>query len=917
MPASGGRKPPGVFALPGGLRPPLALAFAGLLLATEAGRAAEPVVVYGLPPQSPAWLDGYRIRWPLRVTGDPAKQTAKTIIASLPTGGWLRPDASDVVVQTAAGQVVPVKVLSHDQAGETIIQFKRHGDDPWYWAYGVSAKPLPQLKINPAHPDPDLWEGLTVEVREWAGDDLSSWARVRAGLNKSDNVIGSALVAEVIQSANPVRPDESRRFAASYRGFLNIKKEGVYRFFVNSDDAAFLFIDGFRVCERVGANQFLTGTVKLKDLGTNVNLKVVVHPFEVHHVVGDNRSDRGRCTLHWMPPGQAKYSYVPHTEFVQAVPARVAALEKAKGAPAAAFAFGNDDLLNTGTVKVYLVRFAAQGEAKGAGKLEWDFGDGTTGAGRSPTHVYFKSGDYLVTLKSAKGLPAFRRRVHVWPAPGETSPLSLGLAVKHLKAMPWQKMDLRRVRQMFAFLVVCEQPERWPLLEKVARFLLTQKGLDLQYRAQLSAALIEALANTGRAAEALKLAEKILPEFARVPSLKIQIQLTAGAVYQYQLKEPAKASKLYQAILDDNRRLEHPTLRQAAVRWGDLYTEAGDYARANRAYRLATTLGGAKFNTTASTDAVTRGALMRIAEQKLRAGSIAQSRQLLERLELEHPGRKLDGLYCFLRGEADRFAGRYEEALRNYEVLLKLPQWAGYRDRALFGIADSYYRMGRLEKALEWLEAIQKTFPSYYTKEKLADFQKLVRDRQARIEAARKEGRLASAFFKGYSTGFEPDEPEPFGQPLYFSIVRAPGMQGPHVGFLEAWPNFAADQYRYYRPLKNLTGQGTYWIELWYRVTLGVYNPLSTPHAHAWIGPATGDPVFTPTTTAVHFDLRTFGQWRKIGFKVKAPLAQDGRLLLMFRNIHGLMEIDALSIRPVSDRQNDSLLSFNEGSEAS
>ena len=48
---------------------------------------------------------------------------------------------------------------------------------------------------------------------------------------------------------------------------------------------------------------------------------------------------------------------------------------------------------------------------------------------------------------------------------------------------------------------------------------------------------------------------------------------------------------------------------------------------------------------------------MRIAEQQVRAGNIHQARQILERLELEYPGRRIDGLYCFVRGEAGRFGG--------------------------------------------------------------------------------------------------------------------------------------------------------------------------------------------------------------------------------------------------------------------
>src|SRR5262249_35005279 len=152
------------------------------------------------------------------------------------------------------------------------------------------------------------------------------------------------------------------------------------------------------------------------------------------------------------------------------------------------------------------------------------------------------------------------------------------------------------------------------------------------------------------------------------------------------------AAKIYQTILEEHRRLEHPNLRLTAIRWGDLYAAAGNIVKAAELYRTANTLGGEKFQATGQTEAITRGALLRIAEQKLRSGDIRQSRQLLERIELDYPEQKMEGLYRFLRAEADRHAGRYEEAIRNYEFLLKLAQWAGYRDRALYGIADSYFR---------------------------------------------------------------------------------------------------------------------------------------------------------------------------------------------------------------------------------
>ena len=77
------------------------------------------------------------------------------------------------------------------------------------------------------------WMGEEVPL----GSDLKDWAAVRAGLQKSENVIGNGVVPDILQNTNPARPDEIRKFAASYRGFLKIDKPGVYRFFANADEA--------------------------------------------------------------------------------------------------------------------------------------------------------------------------------------------------------------------------------------------------------------------------------------------------------------------------------------------------------------------------------------------------------------------------------------------------------------------------------------------------------------------------------------------------------------------------------------------------------------------------------------------------------------------------------------------------------
>ena len=83
-------------------------------------------------------------------------------------------------------------------------------------------------------------------------------------------------------------------------------------------------------------------------------------------------------------------------------------------------------------------------------------------------------------------------------------------------------------------------------------------------------------------------------------------------------------------------------------------------------------------------------------------------------MELDFPEQKLEGMYRFLRAETDRFAGRYEEAMQHYEVLLKLRQWAGFRDRAIHGMADCYFRQGNFAAAVEWFDKLRDSFPEYF-----------------------------------------------------------------------------------------------------------------------------------------------------------------------------------------------------------
>ena len=67
------------------------------------------------------------------------------------------------------------------------------------------------------------------------------------------------------------------------------------------------------------------------------------------------------------------------------------------------------------------------------------------------------------------GAPLITQRVYMWTAPSPTSPYSLAKAVELLTTSNWEEWDIQRVNSLFDFLTVSEQPNRWPLVEKMQR----------------------------------------------------------------------------------------------------------------------------------------------------------------------------------------------------------------------------------------------------------------------------------------------------------------------------------------------------------------------------------------------------------------------------------------------------------------
>ncbi len=843
-------------------------------------------------PKGPPWVPGYHVRFPLRLTGDPAnpKTRTRSVVAQIPAAGYLRADGSDLLAQAADGTLIPVRVISHNPGGDTLIQFKRmEGNDPDYWVYAG----------NPAAPASDaplIEEGLSVEFREWEGESLASWAGVVAGLQKSHRVTANSWVDKVAQHGNGGRPDNPKNGVSSYRGWLRIEEEQTYKFYVGADDAAFLFIDGERVFEQAGGFRYAVRVPA--SAWVEVPLKAGLHAMEMHHVTGGD-VNRGSCALYAKTDGGPKKlqpSWVPPEMFAHATFADVAGIEAEATRSAATFVWGIDDTLTAPGINLHLARFEAHGTFQDPKQVLWDFGDGTSGAGRSPSHVYFSSGEFTVTMQ-APGCPPIPKRVYMWAAPAPTSPFSLAKAVELLTTDTWQKWDLQRINQLFDFLTVCEQPNRWPLVEKTGLHLLEQPEIDPKRRVLLHTHLIEAVARQGRGAEALKRMEAALGAAGKIPSLRAVVLLKSADTHWQSLKDTAEAARLYEKITTEYRGLEVPAVREAAIHWGDLYTETGDLVQAAERYKLAKTLGGESFAATGQTEAIQRGAQLRIAEQKLKSGDIRGTRLLLQKIELNFPEQKLEGLFRLLRAETERIAGRYEEAVGNYEVLLRLRQWAGFRDRAIHGLADCAYRQQDFKTALEWFEKLRESFPEYFEAQKLQTVYTLARERMA--------GAASKETFAGFSTGFEPDQTAT--DPKNSKIVTAPvlGIDGTRA---------VTNRLAFQKNLQHFPAGNSCWVEFWYR------KPLSSIVSFAVsVQLFEGSEIVLAkktTDTFINLDRSAYGPWRKAATLLQMPNANDALLSLGLVWNQSPVHIDGLKILPVSDRDNDLLRNFIESGDA-
>ncbi len=291
-----------------------------------------------------------------------------------------------------------------------------------------------------------------------------------------------------------------------------------------------------------------------------------------------------------------------------------------------------------------------------------------------------------------------------------------------------------------------------------------------------------------------------------------------------------------------------------------------------------------------------------MAEQQLRGGNIKQARQLLQDIQTQSPEQKLSGFFRFLHGEVALGDGQYEQAIRDYHLVLRLEQWSGFHNRAMLGLMKCHRELNQFDEAKRWLDSIEQSYPDFYKQQNLDKQRKLNDTLEKQWQQAQKEGADRKDAF---ATNFEADDPD-FGS---LPVMQSLGIVGPHTSHAE----FAGSTHSvgYTKQLENVRPNGYYWVSFWYRTQLGPEHYSVQPSMECQFWGADKERSSDWRNWVAMW--RTYGQWKRGGGLVQAPEETKGHITIQFQNMHGLFECDGINIQPVDAKTLHSLRQFREG----
>jgi len=642
------------------------------------------------------------------------------VYATFPTAGFLQPDGRDLRVVIGA-KPAPFKVVDIGYGGYVrLVAGLSAAADRMHIYYGnPSAKPLPG--------DWEPQRGVWLETRVYQGGKCETLEGMREAWAKGGDRFGAGLVGVIFHGFNPFGPSDN--YLSLYKGWFYVPKDVKVTFAVVADEIGYAFVEDKLVAAKTEWGEM---PQHKRFAGEPVLLREGIHPIQMLHVEkGGGQAAGAAWWMEGMPRGEKylHFQIIPAQSFTPVRYGKLLDYEVSGQAVSADFSHVNDGdvLLDDSEL---IVRYVFRDMSRPADRALqcqplWDFGDGTTSTSRDPSHVYFRPGDYAVTLtlKGKTGAYAVRQQIRVgpgyeraarrqWDQPEQYYPIA--------KDYEFGKMSTE------ALVVAARLFEE---LEKPAEIIATcsvlfQRGDQLDDKAFVHHCLLlgrhlrdfKEEKEENPEAKARERAEEAVRVFTRAEQRTTDVAARArlsnekGDVYYYFLNDLEKAEQEYVKTITRYAPGGGAQVRLAQMRIGDLCRTKGDYEAALGAYQRAAAMPIEQ--RTEIVEAARRGSFPRSVEDYTRRKLFEEARKTLDEWDWEFPTDKLIGYSSLLRAQLALAEGSKEEAVKQAKELLGCNKESEYADDLLLFLADLYIGEGQLDKAIEAATRLLTDYPA-------------------------------------------------------------------------------------------------------------------------------------------------------------------------------------------------------------
>ncbi len=647
-------------------------------------------------PEAGWWNRQWKCRRVIEVRKQPDRNYPVAVF-TFANGGYLDKKARGLVIVDREGRKVPFQIIWNEPKGETVLIFPAKGSGEKYYLYynnpGIFGTAYSSWK-------PRL--SLTLETLENPGGKADNWAQMEQLIRRSGKVYGKGFVNKIWQGINPYGPNDN--YLSIYHGYLDIKEGGTYRIATVSDDASFLFIDGKGVAEWPGRHRVWRGM--RGQHGAAVELSPGLHSIAYYH-----REVRGAQIMiaAWKRPGENKLEVIPASAYLHPVRAEEISYQKLQQSLVAYFRVEQDNEMIKDNLQYTKVTFRDRSHDLKGGKVSylWNFGDGTTGTARSPSHIYLGVKDYPVTLtlQAGREKDSFQFLVKIKGSLDNLSVENNDYLLKYaqiINTYPRGTLDKANLLSYINLLEGMDNKQYLiPLcesyLEKYARYgdwKTTNRITWLAYEISEPRKAIAAYAEIVNRGGDRDLIFKAKWAMARLDL--------------YKLKEYDEALKIYKAILSYYPS-QQDKARLAQVRIGDVYREKGEFAKAKEIYSRVEKM---TIRNMGLKEALLRqGVYFQEIETYLRQNRLEAALDKLREWEMNFPLSKVSGELPLLYSYYFSRKGDYERAVDEVNDLIKINPQTPFLAEAELLMANAYFHLGKKEEAGSLYRKIMKEYP--------------------------------------------------------------------------------------------------------------------------------------------------------------------------------------------------------------